>query len=130
QTMLYNLVKMDVLAGSIGERIIRYAWIEIQKAIKDILTPISSTYHDLILEEFMGLINGSINGVPPVRGPAPISPIVLEINPNLTKKYSGPNGGIIRVVPVLRLRTVTVQKGYRREVDTSNVSTLVDIGFH
>ena len=130
RTMLDNLVQMGVLAGSIREGIIRYPWTEIEKAIKDILTPISSTYHDLILEEFMGLINGSINGVPPVRGPAPISPIVLEINPNLTKKYSGPNGGIIRVVPVLRLRTVTVQKGYRREVDTSNVSTLVDIGFH
>jgi len=121
---------MGVLAGSIREGIIRYPWTEIEKAIKDILTPISSTYHDLILEEFRGLINGSINGVPPVRGPAPISPIVLEINPNLTKKYSGPHGGILRVVPVLRLRTVTVQKGYRREVDTSNVSTLVDIGFH
>src|SRR5205807_4202046 len=37
--------------------------------------------------------------------------------------------GILRVVPVLRLRTVTVQKGYRRDVDTSNVSALVDIGF-
>jgi hypothetical protein len=127
--MLDNLVRQDVLADSVREGILRYPWAEIEKAAKDILTPVSSTYHGLILEEFKGLISGSINGVPPVRGPPPISPIVLEINPSLTKKYAGPSGGILRVVPVLRLRTVTVQKGYRREVDTSIPSSLVDIGF-
>jgi hypothetical protein len=127
--MLDNLVEMGVLADAVREAIFRYPWTEIEKAIKDIMTPISSTYHDLILEEFKGFISGSINGVPPVRGPPPISPVVLEMNPSLTRKYPGSSGGVLRVVPVLRLRTVTVQKGYRREVDTSNVSTLVDIGF-
>ena len=36
----------------------------------------------------------------------------------------------MRIVPVSRLRTVTVQTGYRREVDTEHHSEPVEIGFH
>lgn len=127
--MLKNLVQKNRLAGSIADEILKYDWTELSQAIQDVLSPIANTYRDLILEEFHALIEGSINGVPPVHGPKPRSPVIFEINPHMIKKFKGPNGTLFRITPINKLRTVTVNTGYRREVNTQVLSEIVNIGF-
>ena len=134
QNILQNLELAGDLKKDTKNGILKFSWREIQSAIKDILNPIPTSYHDLILEEFRCLIDGSINGIPPTRGPAPQSPVLIEINPSSVEKFNGPKGSILRVTPVSTLTTVTVQKGYRREVYTKSlpardVAKLVDVSF-
>jgi ssDNA-binding Zn-finger/Zn-ribbon topoisomerase 1 len=135
---LQNLLKNLESRGSIGrdtfDSITRYPWKELQAAISDVLKPVPTSYHDLILEEYKCLVDGSLKGIPPVRGPAPKSPVLIEINPSLVKKFTGPNGNLLRITPISTLTTVTVQKGYRREVYTKSLptremATLVDVSF-
>jgi hypothetical protein len=127
--ILNNLAERNLIARSIADEILRHPWNEISSAMKDILSAISTSYHTLILEEFHALVEGSVNGIPPIKGPKPWSPVVIEINPNFVQKYSGPAGNVLRVAPVSRLRTVIVQCGYRRAVDTRVIPKLVDTSF-
>lgn len=111
------------------DEILQHPWDEIASAIGDILEPVSASYHELILEEFRALTEGSVQGIPPIRAPRPQSPVIIEINPHAVRKFRGHEGNVFRVTPVLRLRTVTVQRGYRRAVSTSTIPRLVDVSF-
>ena len=109
-------------------------WKEICTAIDDVRRDIPESYHELIRQEFDSLNEGSLKGIPPIRGPAPKSPVLIEINPKLVARYRGPKGNLFRVTPVLTLTTVTVQTGYRREVYTKSLPArdlgeLVDVSF-
>jgi hypothetical protein len=129
---LHNLAGAKRISQDTVDEILSNSWEEIDRAISDVLSPIPASYHDLILEEFHALMDGSINGIPPVRGPAPQSPVLIEINPSLVCRIPGPNGNMFRVTPVLKLSTVTVQRGYRREVGPINIqqpSEIVDVSF-
>lgn len=127
--ILNNLVSGGLIKQDTARKILRYEWDEIQRAISEILTPVPRDYEALILEEFHALVRGSVEGIPPYRGPRPRSQVFLEINPQSVQRFRGSGGKVLRVVPVSRLRTVIVQKGYRREVDTQVPADLVDIGF-
>jgi len=128
--MLQRLVDQGVISETVMEEILSHSWDDIRQAINDILTPPPTSYEDLLLEEFHELIKGSVNGIPPLIGPSVNSPPLIEIDPNLVKKFEGPNGHVFRVVPILHLRAVTVQIGYRREIPIRNTTPkLVDIGF-
>jgi len=129
QQMLVNLMRGNLVTRTVVNEILQYPWDEIQQAIQDVMTPVSTGYHDLILEEFHALIDASVNGIPPVRGPSRTSPVIIEVNPNLVRRFPGPSGRNFRVIPILRLRSVTVQIGYRREVDTQNPANIVDVSF-
>jgi hypothetical protein len=127
---LHNLVQAKRISLGDAKEILSYPWSEISEAIEAVLTPVQKTsYRSLILEEFHEFIKGSLQGIPPIRGSRPKSPVLIEINPNLVQRFPGPNGTKFRVTPVLRLRTVTVQHAYRREVDTRFISTSVDVSF-
>lgn len=130
ERILRNLATNGLINQSVINEILLYPRSEIEQAIQDVLTIVSSNYEDLILEEFQMLVQGSVTGVPPVTGPAPTAPVIFEINPHLVRCFDGPNGNKFRIVPVSKLRTVTVQVGYRREVDTQNPAEMVDIGFN
>lgn len=127
--ILTRLVDARLITRVGANEILRHPWDEIKNAMRAVMTPVPTSYTELIQEEFRSLVRGSIEGIPPVRGPPPISPVLLEINPRLASVISCQRGRRMRVVPVSRLRTVTVQRGYRREVDTEHPSDLVDIGF-
>jgi hypothetical protein len=88
-----------------------------------------TNFGDLLLEEFRALMDAAQHGHPPVRGPAPTSPVIFEVNPNIVREFPGRSGTRFRVAPVLRLRTITVQTGFRREVDTHNPAATVDVSF-
>jgi hypothetical protein len=126
---LHTFVQRKIISESDANEILSYPWSEISEAIEAVLTPVQNSYRSLILEEFHEFIKGSLHGIPPVRGSRPKSPVLVEINPHLVKRFTGPNGTVFRVTPVLRLRTVTVQRAYRREVDTQFTSTPVDVSF-
>jgi hypothetical protein len=129
ESMLDNLVKRGVVARTVVDEILKSPWQEIQLAIDDVLSPVADSYGALILEEFHTLIDASVNGVPPVRNPAPHSPVIFHVDPNLVRRFCGPRGTRFRVTPILRLRTVMVQMGYRREVDTDNPAQMVSVHF-
>jgi hypothetical protein len=135
QSILKRLETHGDVSRDTFESIIKYPWKEIQTAIKEVLQPVSTSYHDLILEEYKCLIGGSLNGIPPTRGASPQSPVLIEINPSFVNKCVGPSGNILRVTPISKLTTVTVQKGYRREVytksldQTREMAKLVDVSF-
>ncbi len=129
QNMLNNLVNEGLISADAKYEIMQHNWDEIKKAIIDIRNTVPSNYADLLLEEFYAFINASVNGIPPVRSRNTTSPVLIEIDPNKVEYAKGPNGRNFKIVPVLRLRTVIVQIGYRREVDTHNPAKLVDVSF-
>jgi hypothetical protein len=107
-------------------------WLDIQSAITDISTPILTSYDDLLLEEFAALRSASVNGAPPAQSSMPRSRSVFHIDRNDVKTVTGPNGRLLRITPIARLRTVSVQVGYRREVPRragNQPARIVDIRF-
>ena len=127
--ILNNLAQKNRISSAVALEILKYSWVEIQSAIQDVMSPIPSSYRDLISEEFNSLTHGSENGIPPVRGTVPQSPVVIEIDPNMRVPANGPRGTKFRITPILRLRTVTVQRGYRRDVNTEDVPKIVPVSF-
>lgn len=134
--MLNNLVCKKLITQSCHDSILEHEWSDIHQAIRDIQKPLPPSYGGLILEEFHELVNASVSGAPPARLSIPVSQIIFEVIPEFIEKFSGPNKTLFRVTPIQRLRTVTVQTGYRREVDTEQVeidteqmAKIVDIGF-
>lgn len=127
---LGNFLSGRVISRATHDEILRSPWDEIAQAISDVLTHPATSYRELLLEEMNAMIEGSVTGVPPVHGPAPSSPVIFEIDPNLVQRFPSTNRRIFRVVPIPHLRTVTAQTGYRREVDTQRPAARVDVGFH
>lgn len=117
RSILNNLESRGLIKPAQSQKILNYNWVEITNAINDILTSSQpSSYIDLLLEEFRGLINASNNGAPPVRGPTPSSPVIFEVRPQDKREFKTPNGRSFMISPITRLRTVIVQVGYRREL--------------
>lgn len=118
EKILSNLKSKNLISKTVFEKVLGYNWEDLKNTIIDVLTMSQSnlTYNDLLYEEFLGLTLASKKGAPPVSGPTPSSPVIFEVRPKEIKKYKGPNGATFRVTPIARLRTVTVQIGYRRAV--------------
>ena len=111
------------------DEILATPWPEVEEAIRDLFAPIPADYEGLIREEYEALVRASDVGAPPLRGPQPTSPVVFHVDPNKIRRFAGPLGTRLRVVPVLTLRTVTAQLGFRREVDTRQPGEVVDVSF-
>jgi hypothetical protein len=126
--ILQNLVNQGLISITTKNEIENHPWAEIESAMGDILSPVTTLYNDLLLQEFNALIEASQNGAPPVHGPRPSSPVLFEVLPNSYRRIPGPNGRILRVTPIPRLRTVMVQIGYTRAVD-SGLPQIVDVSF-
>ena len=129
EKMLGRLAEAGRISWSLKEEILSHPWEEIKLALQEVQEPIKQNYRDLLLEEFRAFIEGSIRGIPPIRGPRRSSPILLEINPHKVFEIEGENGKRFKVTPIPRLRTVIVQIGYRREVDPSVPAEIVDVSF-
>ncbi len=133
---LNKLVQLRLIGQDHAYDILRYSWNEIIAAIKDVSTPVLNTYEDLILEEFNALRDGSLNGIPSLSGPNKSSPFLIEIKLPAVRSVSV-DQLCFRIAPVSKLSTVTVQKGYRREVDTEYrregdtevLAKIVDVSF-
>jgi len=127
RSFLQVLVNRRTVREDTVVRILSHPWEEIKRAIQDILTAReTSGYRNLLLEEFHALVDASVNGAPPYRAPALTSPVVFEVPKSRIRRVRGPSGRTFRVVPITKLRTVIVQKGYRR-IDVEG--RVVDVSF-
>lgn len=131
ETILNNLANKNLISHTTLTEILAYDWPELSGAIEDTFAPVASTYEGLILEEFHAFIEASTKVMRPVRGPPPRSPVIFKVNPHHRQVFKGRRGTGIAVTPVEALRTVTIQTGYRREVDTDadTPAEPVNIGF-
>lgn len=127
ENVLKRLHHQNIIKEGTVQEILRHPWDEIQGAINDVLSPVKATYTDLIQDEFHTLIDASINGAPPVRGRSLSSPVLFEVIQENVKIIQGPNNHLLRIVPVSRLNTIVVQRGYRR-LDPANGS-IVEVCF-
>jgi len=125
--ILLNLVKGNRISRGTAEEILKWDWDEIRRVMSDVLNPSSSSYNELIIDEFHSLIEGTKSGIPPLSG-SDRQTTYTELNPNdvVTVKVGTVN---FRVAPVPRLRTVIVQQGYIRAVGGLNNIELIKVSF-
>lgn len=127
--LLDNLRSGSLVTQSLCDAILQHRWDEIQTALQVVLTrPVLTRYEELIDSEFGILIQGSHHGIPPQAQGSTSSRVIFEMNPNDAVQVPTPAGRTIRVSPIRRLSTITILKGYRREVDTQPAE-VVDISF-
>ena len=132
--ILQRLVTGGFISQNIFDGILIDAdWNELKKILDDMMKPPTTSYHGLIMDEFKELNIASINGAPPLRSSRPHSNIIFEVNPNFIRNVKARNGTNMRISPIQKLRTVTVQAGYRRELpdseDDPDPSKLVTVLF-
>lgn len=115
--MLERLAAQRLISQAVVNEILQHDWQDIREAINDVLRPVNTSFHELLTEEFHQLLHASRHGYPPVRqGRGPASPAIFEVIPATVRVFPFEHGGDIRVTPISRLQTVTVQIGYRREI--------------
>lgn len=108
---------------------------EVRRAIEDVTerTKLSKRidFEDLLRNEFRELVDASRNGAPPRRTPNDRSRVLFEVDSNKITTVNGPGGTEFLVTPIKRLRTITVQTGFRRAVtmDENDAPGLIDVGF-
>lgn len=112
----------------------RASWEVLKDAIDGAQNRPGGGFLEMIAYEFRGLMHAAREGAPP--RPLPNSERVwFEVERNSTEKVSGQGGRMLLVTPVRRLRTVTVQTGFRRMIRTDKPAgeppeaKTVDIGF-
>ncbi|MEO0158738.1 MAG: DUF1998 domain-containing protein [candidate division WOR-3 bacterium] len=128
ETILRNLVGEGVLREDFMDDILVCSDEDILKAIEDVAgCRGGSSYRSLLMEEFRTFIRALDEGIPPLRSERPPSPVLIEVNPELGRHVRAA-GVEFCVVPVLRLRSITVQRGYLREVGNSP-AVMVDVSF-
>ena len=86
-------------------------------------------FEDLLKGELRELVRASLKGAPPQGSPHPKSQIQFEVDPHRIETAKGPAGTKFLITPIKRLRTVTVQTGFRRAVrmDGDDTPSVVDI---
>ena len=111
---------------------------EVQRAIKDITEQVKQTgptegpkFEDLLRSEFRELVDASRNGAPPRRSLSDRSRILFEVARHKIETVNGPGGTKFLITPIKRLRTITVQEGFRRAVsmDENDHPKPVNVGF-
>jgi uncharacterized protein DUF1998 len=129
KNILTNLENGRVVSSTVAAEILAYEWSEIKQAVNDIISPVKSTFHELIDEEFRELRQASVKGFPPIPGPR--AKPLFEVNPSLVRRVPLRDLGVLRVTPVSRLQTITVQVGYTRGIssNTAQGPTRVSVAF-
>ncbi|MHA1409536.1 MAG: DrmB family protein [Candidatus Odinarchaeia archaeon] len=107
--------------------IMNHTWEDIVKVREDIKKSNTGLqYDDLLTEEFEALIDAAKYGAPPRSDYDLTSEMWFEVKKEKVKNFTSRSTKIFEVTPVSKLRTVIVQKGFRR-LDPTN--TLVDVSF-
>ncbi len=125
--MLDSLVKEGVLKALERDELLDCPDLEVVRVLQEVLeyNP-PSELASILSQEFRAFLQGAREGIPPLRDPVFRSRILLEINPRMVRRFPP-----FLVVPVSRLRLVTAQIGYRRNVgsvlDQSQLPDLVDV---
>ena len=119
-----RIVMIQEDAGSISagtrDKLLGAGWEVVRDALEYATKRGPTTYDGLIKDEFAGLLSASVDGAPPSRDEAAGREyggvkMVLEIKADHSESIEA-GGSRIRVTPVQKLRTVTVQKGFTRGI--------------
>jgi hypothetical protein len=113
--LLRNLKNSDPTLDAVEAGILRYSEAEVVRAASEVLAPPPGSMAELLAEEFRALLEASGTGVPAVGGSG------FEIIRDHIRTVPTPGGRLLRVVPVSKLRTVTVQVGFRRLVEPNPI---------
>lgn len=114
-TKIKALVDRRRVQQNIYDEISRYDNYAILNAIADVCEPIDVQNElDYRVAEFNALQIAATRGAPLQVSSTPGSPPQFEVVRQDIKTFAGPNGRMLRITPVSRLRVVMVQTGYRR----------------
>ena len=102
---------------------------EVLDAIRYTVEDSGHGFEELLKGEFRELVRASLKGAPPRESPRPKSKILFEVDPNRIETARGLAGTEFLITPIKRLRTVTVQTGFRRAVrmEEDDAPRVVDI---
>ena len=102
---------------------------EVLNAIRHTVKDDVRGFENLLKGEFRELVTASIKGAPPRESLRPKSKILFEVDPNKIGTVRGSAGTKFLITPIKRLRTVTVQTGFRRAVrmKENDIPDVVDI---
>ena len=113
------------ISSTKGHTILSADWETIQDALEFVKKPILETRDGLIKDEFKELLTASKDGAPPqtlkqgkkfeTGSPPPQN--IFEVDLNFILTFTIGNTGF-RVTPIQKLRTVTVQTSFQREVSS------------
>ncbi|HXG23888.1 MAG TPA: DUF1998 domain-containing protein, partial [Chthonomonadales bacterium] len=109
--MVENLNRDGTITDANMAGIFSHTQPEIMEAAAGVLAPPPGSMREALLQEFRALIEGSARGVPSSEGSG------FEITRDRVRVIPAPDGRLVRVAPISRLRTLTVQLGYRRLVE-------------
>lgn len=122
EKFLDGLVNRETIKKITKDEIMKHDWEAIKPIMNQVTEPIPSmTYSELILDEFKELMKGSNDGIPAVKSSR--DEVYFEMIPQYNRKFTCENGTTLRVCPVTKLSTISVQTGYSREPtidDTEN----------
>ena len=116
------------------EQIRESSWDVLEDAMNSAMERQDAGFIDMIKDEFRELLRAAKEGAPPSRPPNN-ERVLFEVERNSTIDICRPGGMKLQVTPVKRLRTVTVQTGFRRMIETGgspdspSVARTVDISF-
>jgi len=110
------MVENKAIGKDTAMSILQHPYDEIKRAIDEVLNvPAVRGYVDVIRDEFDVFWEASDRGAPPVKGGK--ARVIFEVpEDRIRKNVRGPYGLRFRVAPATRLRTILVQRGYRRYV--------------
>ena len=105
----------NISAGTRNE-LLDAPWAVVQEALEYLAKRDLATYDALIKDELAGLWSASLHGAPP-QGSHDTGRVrhVLEIKADSSEVLDA-GGARMRITPIQKLRTVTVQVGFRRSV--------------
>ena len=109
--LIGNLVRSQPTLEAVVAGILRHREADIVRAASEVLAPPPGSVSELLAEEFQALLEASRTGIPTTDGAG------FEIIRDHIRTVQTPSGRLLRIVPVSRLRTVTVQIGFRRLVE-------------
>lgn len=129
-----RIVGIQEETGNIGAdtryKLLDAPWSIVQDALAYLAKRDLTTYDALIKDELAGLLLASLHGAPRKGSPDTDGvKHVLEVRPDSSEVLDA-GDALMRVTPVQKLRTVTVQKGFRRGVGGwESLPELVDVSF-
>ncbi|MHA1150941.1 MAG: DrmB family protein [Promethearchaeota archaeon] len=133
--MISMLHENKRISLKIKDDILKCSWAEIQKAYQNNVNFRASKmkYEDLLQDEFLGLLDASIHGAPPIIQNGH-SKVLFEVNPNKVETVNTNSGNSYLVAPIQTLRNISVQLGYRRIIgeqqDESDQPNIKPVSFY
>ena len=131
------IANTDYINADTKHKLLNEDWDTVKDALEFVEKPVPGTYRELVQEEFGELRKASVNGAPPQAAGGKraitnaITKVIFEANRTHIRSVTA-EGIRFRITPIQKLRTVTVQRGFRREISDDSMRdmpTVVPVSF-